>query len=142
MCSISHAPDQHTLQVTLKVFADDLEEALNQQQAANLPYVDVLNPTEPEVLEVIIQQYLEKRLTITVDGQVVTPIYLGYEREDLALWCYFEVSDVDQLKTITVRNTVLVETFSDQTNIVHIQYNGTTKSMKLAKDQLQNQLTF
>ena len=142
VCSINHAPDQHTLQITLKVFADDLEEALNQQQAASLPYVDVLNPAEPEVLEAIIQQYLEQRLTIIVDGKVVHPVYLGYEREDLALWCYFEVGEVDQLETIAVRNSVLVETFSDQTNIVHIQYNGTTKSMKLAKDQLQDQLTF
>lgn len=143
VCSINHAPQEQTLQITQKVFADDLEEALNAAaKASSQTAVDVLNPSDPEVLESIIRDYLVEHLQITVNGKAVAPNFLGYEREELALWCYLEVEDVADVQQIKVRSSILVEAFDDQTNIVHIKYLDTIKSMKLAKDYLQDQVEF
>ena len=143
VCSINHASEEQTLQITQKIFADDLEEALNAAaKASGQPKVDVLNPADPETLEAVIQDYLAAHLQVTVNEKVVTLNFLGYEREELALWCYLEVENVAELQRIEVRSSILVDAFSDQTNIIHIKYLDTVKSMKLAKNYLQDQVEF
>ena len=142
VCSINHAPDEQTLQVTQKIFADDLEEALNATASGQTTRIDVLNPPDPAVMEAIVNDYLKEHLRIMVDGNVVEPVFLGYEREEMALWCYLEVSKVATLQSVGVQSSILVDAFNDQTNIVHVKYNDTTKSMKLAKDYSQDQVTF
>ena len=140
VCSINHSPDEQTLQITQKIFADDLEEALS---AASLTGpIDVLNPPDPVVLDVLFDAYLQKHLRITVNGQVVEATYLGHEREEMALWCYLEVSGVAEVQTVSVRSTILTDTFDDQTNIVHVAYQNALKSMKLAKDYPNDQVVF
>ena len=144
VCSINYAPDEQTLQITQKIFADDLEEALNASAKASgqATRFDVINPPDPEVMEVIIRKYLSENLQIEVNEEAVEPVFLGYEREELALWCYLEVSDVDSIQSVNVQSSILVDAFDDQTNIVHVKYMNTVKSMKLAKDYRQDQVTF
>ncbi len=140
VCSISHAPEEQTLQITQKIFADDLEEALTAASTAGP--VDVLNPPDPDALDALIDNYLKEHLQITVNGQVVEATYLGHEREEMALWCYLEVGDVTEVKSLSVRSTILTGTFDDQTNIVHVEYQNALKSMKLAKDYPNDQVVF
>jgi hypothetical protein len=140
VCSIHHSPDEQTLQITQKIFADDLEEALTATSSTGP--VDVLNPPDPDALDALIDNYLQDHLQISVNGQVTEAIYLGHEREEMALWCYLEVSGVTEIDSLSVRSTILTDTFDDQTNIVHVQYRNALKSMKLAKDYPNDQVTF
>ena len=140
VCSIHHAPDEQTLQITQKIFADDLEEALT--AASTIGPVDVLNPPDPDALDALIDDYLRNHLQITVNGQVTEATYLGHEREEMALWCYLEVSGVPDIQSLSVRSTILIDTFDDQTNIVHVEYRNALKSMKLAKNYPNDQVTF
>ena len=144
VCSIHYAAEEQTLQITQKIFADDLEEALNATAKASgrNARIDVLNPPDPAAMETIIDNYLEEHLHITVNDQPVEPTFLGYEREELALWCYLEVSGVTGIQNLSVQSSILVDAFDDQTNIVHIKYLETTKSMNLAKNYPQDQVTF
>ena len=142
VCSINYAPEEHTLQITQKIFADDLEEALNAHASPQAKRIDVLNPPDPQAMEALIRRYLEEHLQITVNEKLSEPVFLGYEREELALWCYLEVSEVTDIEQIKVQSSILVDAFDDQTNIVHIKYLDTVKSMKLAKDYRQDQITF
>ena len=140
VCSIHHSPDEQTLQITQKIFADDLEEALT--AASTSGPIDVLNPPDPDALDALIDDYLRNHLQITVNGQVTEATYLGHEREEMALWCYLEVSGVPDIQSLSVRSTILTNTFDDQTNIVHVEYQNALKSMKLAKDYPDDQVTF
>ncbi|MGB3850917.1 MAG: DUF6702 family protein [Tunicatimonas sp.] len=140
VCSIRHASDDQTLQITQKIFADDLEEALT-AASTNGP-VDVLNPPDANALDALIDDYLQNHLRITVNGKEVKAVYLGHEREEMALWCYLEVSNVDSIESVGVRSSILTGTFDDQTNIVHVEYRNVLKSMKLAKDYPNDQVTF
>lgn len=140
VCSIHHAPAEQTLQITQKIFADDLEEALNATGGSTT--IDVIEPPDPAVLEAIITTYLSEHLRITVNGQDVKPVFLGYEREELALWCYLEVGNVTDVESVAVRSTILTNIFDDQTNIVHVEYQDVIKSMKLAKNFPKDQVVF
>ena len=63
--------------------------------------------------------------------------YLGRETEGEVTWCYSEIGDVPSISTVTVINTLLIEMFEDQTNMIHIKTNDQKKSMLLtrAKDR-------
>ncbi len=142
--SIHHAPDEKALQITLKIFADDLEEALNDEgfKASGHAFVDVLNPKDQQKLDAMVERYLQERFSLKVNGKDVQAFYLGKEMEDLAMWCYFEIKDVEEVKNIEVKSSILTEIFDDQTNIVHVDYGGVVKSMKLAGNHLIDKISF
>jgi hypothetical protein len=142
VCSINHAAEENSLQITVKIFADDLEEALNQPSAAAASYIDVLNPPDPAQLDAIVHEYLDEHLAFTVNEQAAEPQFLGFEREDLTMWCYLEITGITDLKKVKVQNTLLLNTFDDQVNIVHVKANDTVKSMKLAHNQTVDTITF
>lgn len=142
VCSINYAREEKSLQITVKIFADDLEEALNQPSANNASYIDVLNPPDPAQLDSIVHDYLDQHLDFTVNGQALEPHFLGFEREDLTMWCYLEITDIAELEKVKVQNTLLLNTFDDQVNIVHVKANDTVKSMKLAHNQTVDTITF
>ena len=128
----------------MKIFGDDLEDVLNAKpyHQDGQPYLDILHPQSPDSLNSIVQRYLEKNFEISVNGKKADPAYLGYEMEDLAMWCYLEVRDVRELKSIKVKNSILIDTFSDQVYIVHVNYEDNIKSMKLGGNDLTGEIDF
>ena len=142
--SVHHSADENSLQITLKLFADDLEEAMNQEgfRKEDQPYIDVLNPKDEQRLNAYIEQYIHENLDIEVNGKEVDAYFLGKEMEDMAMWCYLEVQGVEEIERIKVQSSIMTEVFDDQINIVHINYQGAIKSMKLAGNRLLDEVFF
>lgn len=144
VCSIHYAGEEESLQITMKIFADDLEEALNKApyRLDEEPYIDVLNPQDPQVIDAKVEQYIRKHFELTVNGEITEPVFLGYELEDLAMWCYLEVTGIKKVDTIKIHNSILTTSFDDQVNIVHVDYQDAIKSMKLAGNKLTDEVKF
>lgn len=142
--SVHHSAEENTLQITLKLFADDLEEAMNQEgfRQEGQAYIDVLNPNDQQQLNTYVEQYIQQKLNMQVNGQKVQPTFLGQEMEDMAMWCYLEVRDVEKINSVRVRSSIMTEVFDDQINIVHVNYQGAIKSMKLAGNRLLDEVLF
>jgi len=142
--SVHHSAEESSLQITLKIFADDLEEAMNQEgfRKKGQAYIDVLNPQDEQQLNVYVEQYIHQHLSMTVNGKAVKPSFLGQEMEDMAMWCYLEVTDVEKIKSLKVKSSIMTEIFDDQINIVHVNYQGAIKSMKLAGNRLLDEVLF
>ncbi len=134
ICEMDHNPDTHTLEITFKIFTDDLEQALEAQGTGKL---HLGADRESEGADRYISRYLEQHVSIEIDGRILEAKYLGRETESEVTWCYSEIGDVPSISTVTVINTLLIEIFEDQTNMVHIKANGQKKSMLLtrAKDR-------
>lgn len=144
VASIRYASEEKSLQITMKIFADDLEEALNKPPYRDEedPFVDVLNPENIDVLSQKVEQYIRENFEITLNGAPAETAFLGFEIEDMAMWCYLEVRDVEKVKNIRVRNTVLINTYDDQVNIVHVDYHDQVKSVKFTKNKLIGEMQF
>ena len=52
-----------------------------------------------------------------------------------AVWCYVQVSQIPKFTQLLVHNRMLMETFEDQTNLVHMKANGKMKSLFLTKSE-------
>ncbi|MEE2710011.1 MAG: DUF6702 family protein [Gemmatimonadota bacterium] len=128
ICEIEHNTDTAALELTFKIFTDDLETALEEQGVGKLR---LGTDREMENADEYIRRYIEKNVVIQVDDRSVELGYVGKEVEMDVAWCYVEVQGVLSIKSMTVSNTLLFELFEEQTNIVHINANKKKKSLML-----------
>lgn len=139
VCDIEHNPEQNSLQISHKIFLDDLEEAIN---SANQTSYDLYEPKDPELVDRLIGNYILDHFQVMVDRVQPEISYLGHEKDLDAAWCYVEIKGVNKIKNLQVINNILFEIHEDQTNIVHVSYNGVTKSTRLAGDKYQDTIDF
>jgi len=119
-CNIDLSEKEQTLQITLHIFIDDLEEALRQLGKDKL---FICTEKEHEEAEKYILNYLNQSFTIEVNDKEVEYEFLGKEiSQDLAAtWMYLEVQDVQSLESLKVKYDLLTEVFDDQKNIIQIK---------------------
>ena len=144
VCTIYYSEEEKSLQMTHKIFADDLENALNNAgyRTPDGGYIDILNPADREFLNKTIEKYLRAHFSVTLSGKDQKMNYLGYEQEGMALWCYMEITGVEKIETFKIKYTVLLEQFNDQINLVHVKYKGAVKSMRLDHHQESEEVVF
>ncbi|MCF6359144.1 MAG: hypothetical protein L3J29_00095 [Cyclobacteriaceae bacterium] len=130
ICEIEHDEETKALQVSERVFLDDLEETLNKVYNVRL---DVVNPQNKVYLDSLIKDYILSHLEITIDGKQKKRKYIGHEIEQDALWCYIEYYGVKKMKSVSITNTIFFELFDDQNTLIHFKYNGKTISKRLTK---------
>lgn len=136
---VVYKPENKSLEITQRLFSDDLEDALRHHSGKK---TDVLNPANAEQLSALIGDYLSENFELQLNGQTVQPNYLGYEIEGEAVWVYLEVSNVKRIRQIGVRNTIFFELFDDQVNLINIEKEGAIRSLKLTPEQRFDKLSY
>ncbi len=137
---INYSEKDKALQITSRIFLDDLEASIRNQR--NNQELDVLEPGQGFTTEQLISEYVLKHLAIKLDGKTQKLNFLGFERDDPAVICYIEIENIKKFKTIEVRNEVIMDLYDDQSNIVHVTYKGPVKSFRLMRDKPVDALTF
>lgn len=89
-----------------------------------------------------LQKYFSEKIKFTINGKLKAIKYLGKEVEDDVMICYFTVAAQDAVKTITIRNTALFESFPDQQNYVHLKINSNKKSLLFTNEEQNGTLEF
>jgi hypothetical protein len=113
------------LEIAQKIFWDDLEIGLKKFHQTE---IDFLNPKDPNLLQEQARNYLLAQNEIWIDGKKANLKFMGFEIEGDAAWFYFESAPINWKNKIEVRNSVLIQDFPDQQNIIQIYPKG--KSMK------------
>ena len=108
---IKHNAKSQSLEVSCRLFSDDLEVALNKMAQGK---VDILNPKNTNQNNELIARYVPQHLKITVNGKPLVLKFIGYEQESEATWCYFEVAGVRSAKNIGVSNDLLYAEHEEQ----------------------------
>lgn len=117
---------QKTVQISCRMFTDDLQSALFHlyQYKAELAKTD-------GTADAYLQRYLKEHLQISIGGQVVDYQWVGYEIEEEATWCYLEASNVPTQGQAQVTSRILYDYLSEQTNLIHYYRDGVRSSYKL-----------
>jgi hypothetical protein len=125
-----------TLEIAVKVFADDLEKTLS--NAAKKPVIVAQTP----VVQAQIAAYLKKVLALEISGKESLPLkYVGSEAEKDTYWLYAEVPvKPAQLKQIQLRHQLFLDTFEDQMNIVNLEINDQKRTLLFKKDDYRKPL--
>ncbi|MFT3936102.1 MAG: hypothetical protein QM726_20895 [Chitinophagaceae bacterium] len=125
---INHNAKEKTLEISCKVFSEDLEKTIKKQ--LNTP-VELVAPKDPKKAQQLVSDYVKKHLIIKIDGKQVSPEFIGYEVEGASLWSYFQVSNIASVHKIEVSDNLLYEMFDSQIGIVHAQVGNDKKSSRV-----------
>ena len=130
ICQVDFNGKDHNLEISVKIFADDLIQALKNRGAPE-PFLG--EKREIPQTDSLINSYIQSKYTFIVNGQKAAYNFIGKEMDTDAVWCYFEIEKVADLKQIEVHCDLLTELFDSQNNIIQITKNGVTKNMLLSK---------
>lgn len=139
VAEIEYDPAEKELEIMIRIFIDDLENALRLYHRQD--GIDILNPGKSSA-DKLIAPYLQDNFVVSIDNRQQRLQYLGQEVEGQAFICYILVSDVDSWKECEVTNSILQEMFDDQSNIVHVTRNGVTKSQRLVPHNPKGKFSF
>lgn len=136
---INHNSKEKTLEISCKLFSEDLEDVLKQNYKTA---VDVTNEKQHPQVDKLVNDYVQKHLALGVDGKPVKLNYVGFEKEAESVYCYFEVPNVANVKKVDISNSILQDFSDKQINIIHVIVNGNRKSYKLDYPQKQAAFAF
>lgn len=125
---VEHNPQDQTLEIICKLFTDDFEHILTKVFDTN---VDLINPRDTAAVQKLVNGYVKKHVSISVEGKPVNLECIGFERDHEATYSYFIAEGVNSASSFSVKTSLMYDLFDDQSNIIHIKVNGTRKSQRL-----------
>jgi len=125
---LKHNPKDKILEVSCKMFTNDLEAALEKMAKV---HVDLSAAKDKAASDKLIEEYVERHLRLKLDGKPALLHFVGSEKENDGTWSYFQVNDVPAVKRIDVVNDLLYDSFNQQIGIVHVTVGGERKSTRL-----------
>ncbi len=138
LTEIRYNPQSQRLEVSMRIFPDDLDLAFEKQFGINPHLVTALEHTNADSL---IQDYLKFHFAIEVNDDPVILTYLGKEPEADAIWCYLESETIKYPASILVRNSILTNEFEDQVNIIQVYFGKWNKGLLLTREHISELLT-
>lgn len=110
-----------SVELAIKIFADDLEAVINKQQNVVLR---LGTPRELSTASALIFEYVVRHLKVGINGKSPSALQLvGKELEEEAVWVYVEIPNaapsVSAIKTLTLANTILMDYYDDQSNLLN-----------------------
>jgi hypothetical protein len=116
-------PEKKQVELALKVFTDDLENALSKGHPQHLSLQD---PRALPLADAYVRDHLALTLPGTSARQPSLPLtvqFVGMQPEKDAYWLYAKATLPRATTSFLLRNTILLDLFSDQMNIVNAEGN-------------------
>ena len=124
---IKYDSGKKMLQITSRLHIEDLNKALEKKYKKKIAIENENSSSE----EVLLKEYLNNRFSIKVNGQVKPLNFLSKEIEDDEIVIYSNIKNIAKINTLEIQNTVLIECFSDQQNMINVTVLGEKKSFLL-----------
>lgn len=127
--------ESKSIEITIKVAIEDLERSLENEYSKPL---SLETKQENKRTEKIITEYFRNHLQFLTNDKNHEYQWVGKEVSDNLhdVYLYFETryDDDPKLASITVKNTLFLEVYSDQTNIVLIEFEDEKYNLTFTKD--------
>ena len=115
------------LGISIKVYPDDMEAALKKALNKTVSFSE----NNKEQNNKLIESYIKSHLGIKINGTQSSYDYMGFENSNEAIFIYFSVASIKNVKTIEINTDMMYDYKEEQTNIVHIIIDGKRNSFKL-----------
>tara|TARA_Y100001970_G_scaffold75021_1_gene95072 strand:+ start:770 stop:1270 length:501 start_codon:yes stop_codon:yes gene_type:complete len=123
--------DNKNIQVTIKIFTNDLEFALRQESKDDL-IIDSENNLH--IIDSLIFMYIKQNLVVNIDGNRKQFSWVGKEIENDVTWCYLEILNIYNFSKFSIENKLFLSVFDDQLNICHLYCADKPQTIMLHKE--------
>jgi hypothetical protein len=124
-------------EISIRLFQDDLEQTLSSNLRKKFRMI-----AGDEAAEKVLEAYVRKHVGFRAGKQLSTPYrWLGTEQQQDAIWVYIEIPTSSDLVGSYLENSLFLDEFQDQTNLVSWSFQGSKKSYLFRKSQEIQQLS-
>ena len=123
---INYVPKKKMLEITSRLFIDDLNEALEKKY--NKKTFIGTNNEKPEDL-VLMKKYMLEKFSIKINGNSKPINYVNKEVEANVLVCYFNSKEIPKIDNLYIENSALLEINDEQQNIIQANIKGEKQSL-------------
>jgi hypothetical protein len=134
---INYASDKKMLQITSRLFVDDVNAVLY-KKFGKKTFLGEKNESQEDVN--LMKKYILDNFSLKVNGEFKTINYLSKEMEGNVIICYYNIKDISKIKSLEVKNSALIELNSEQQNIIQSTIYGEKQSLLLTEETLSGML--
>ena len=107
--------ESNTISLSFKVFTDDFQMLINQLYDIQ---VDFSENGNYDLHKEQIDDYFQNHFNIIVKGKGLNYISDGIKRNDEAVWFFYTIALKKEVKTFTLKNSILLDLYPDQKNLL------------------------
>lgn len=135
---VFHNQENETLEITMRLFTDDLERAIAGDDAGQMRLGDAQeNPAAQQMVEA----YVQKHFQIQRADSTLSLAFIGKEVEYDITWIYLEAEGVSEVDGLKVKSRVFTDLFPEQVNEVHLESGSLRHTVSLNKENNTRLLT-
>lgn len=139
LAEMSYHAKTKSFQIVLTLFADDTEEALTKYDKKRYSLGSFGKNRAPDALMLA---YLSEHFVLLDKKQKKASIkYIGKEVQASTTIVYFEIPFTEDLNGATLYNTLMLELFDDQSNIVNVSKKEKSKSFYFSLETTKHTIT-
>lgn len=136
---IDYVPNKKRVEITSRIFIDDLEKALERKFKKKF-YLTTSN--EIENADVLIQEYLKEKIKISINKKAQNVEFLAKELEGDVLIFYTKIAISKKINTFEIYNSLLTDLYKEQQNIVHLNINGNKNSFLFTNSETNQKIDY
>jgi len=132
LIKVEYKTESKSIQVTMRIFIDDLQEAINKTYNKNF---ELGESDKKNDIDTLINNYIKNNFVIKINSQNKNYLFLGKEDEKDVIFLYLEVENIESIQSIEIKNSMLMDVFPEQKNIIKLTINDTKKTFLLTKEK-------
>ena len=136
---IDYVPNKKRVEITSRIFIDDLEKALEKKFKKKFY---ITSTKEIENSEILIQEYLKEKIKISINKKAQNIEYLAREVEGDVLIFYTKIAISKKINTFEIYNSLLTDLYKEQQNIVHLNINGNKNSFLFTNSETNQKIVY
>lgn len=136
---INYNQGKNNLEITSRIFIDDLNNAL-EKKYGHVTHLGDKAESEEDVA--LMKKYVSEKFLIKINGQPVQLNFLSKEMESNVLICYFKCTGISKIKTLEIDNKILFDYVTEQQNIIQTTIYGKKSSLLLTIEDPAGKLAF
>ena len=136
---IDYVPKKKRIEITNRIFIDDLEKALEKKYKKK---VYLTSKRELPEAETLIKNYLKENIKISINKKPQNVEYLAREVEGDVLIFYSKIAISKKINTFEIFNSLLTDVYSEQQNIVHLNINSNKNSLLFTNSDTQQKIDY
>jgi len=120
------------MEISIRIFLDDLLLACGLSPGEPLP-------SDYSSSDELIEKYLEENFMVYSNDKLMKFEFTDSYSDDLAVGIELSISEnnIDEINNYTLKNTILLEQFDDQMNLVNIDWDGRKSALSFDKKSKQ-----
>ena len=136
---IDYVPNKKRIEITHRIFIDDLEKALEKKYKKKVYLTSTKELPEAEAL---IKTYLKENIKISINKKLQEIVYLTREVEGDVLIFYSKIAISKKINSFEIFNSLLIDIYKEQQNIVHVNINSNKNSFLFTNSEAQQKIVY